>query len=117
MTSRRWKAVFTVLLAGVLWLAFTPRPPHALDTGWDKLNHALAFCALAVTGRFGFPGRLREAMRLALGLVVLGVAIEVVQSFLPTRSAEVNDVLADIVGIAGGLAAAAAVGRLGRPFT
>ena len=112
MTTRRWKILFFSMLAVVLWLAFTPRPPTALDTGWDKLNHALAFSALAVSGRFGFPGSRWRALGVMLGLLAVGVAIELVQSFLPTRTAEVNDVLADGVGIVLGLMAAAAAMHL-----
>jgi VanZ family protein len=95
------------MLVVVLWLAFTPRPPPTLDTGWDKLNHALAFGALALSGRFGFPGARWRAFAVALGLLALGVLIEAVQSFLPARSSELYDVLADGVGIVVGLAAAA----------
>ena len=34
------------LYALVTVLALLPRPPEALGTGWDKLNHLLAFATL-----------------------------------------------------------------------
>jgi VanZ family protein len=114
VTSRAWRILFVAMLVVVLWLAFSPRPPRELDTGWDKLNHALAFGALALSGRFGFPGTRWRVLGIALALLALGVAIEAVQSLLPTRSAELADVLADGVGIAAGLAAASLALTLSR---
>ena len=112
--ARWWKAAFFAMLVIVLWLALSPRPPAAIDTGWDKLNHALAFGALALSGRFGFPGSHARAAVIALGLFGFGIAIELLQTFVPSRSAEVNDVLADVVGIAVGLLAAAIATNLMR---
>jgi VanZ family protein len=103
------------MLVIVLWLALVPRPPAAIDTGWDKLNHALAFSALALSGRFGFPGPRWRALAIALGLLAFGILIEAVQSFLPTRSAELDDVIADVVGIGIGLLAAAVATKLMQP--
>ena len=71
------------------------------DTGWDKLNHALAFAALAFCAERAFGVALR--WRSSAALLLFGIAIELVQSQLPWRSAEAADVLADAVGIAAGL--------------
>lgn len=109
---RLWKAAFCALLVIVSWLALTPQPPHAMDTGWDKLNHLLAFAALALAGRYGFPGSHVRALAVAAALLGFGIAIEWLQSFVPSRSSELNDVLADAIGIALGLLAAAVVRRL-----
>lgn len=103
-----------MLLVVVAWLAFSPHPPPDADTGWDKLNHALAFGALALSGRFGFPGSRGSALAVAAVLLLFGIGIEAVQSFIPSRSAEVNDVVADMVGIVSGLLAAAIARRLMR---
>ena len=110
--SRLWKAAFWALLVIVSWLAFAPHPPSAIDTGWDKLNHALAFGALALSGRFGFPGSRLRVLGIAAALLAFGLAIEAIQSFIPSRSADLKDVLADLVGIAFGLLAAALAARL-----
>ena len=105
------KGVFFALIVLVLWLALTPQPPHAMDTGWDKLNHALAFGALALSGRFGFPGSRLRAFAVAIALIAFGAAIEWLQSYVPTRSSELNDLVADLVGIVVGLLAAALATR------
>jgi VanZ family protein len=103
-----------LLLAGVIavsWLALTPRPPSLADTGWDKVNHVLAFTALAAVAWFGFPASRAPAMATLLGY---GGLIEVAQSFTPTRSAEWADLLADAAGIACGSLLAAAAAAAGR---
>jgi VanZ family protein len=98
------------LVAAVLWLALAPSPPDTLDTGWDKLNHVLAFGALAFAGRFALAPARRAALWDGVALAVLGVAIELLQQLVPTRSAQWQDLLADALGIAAGLLAAALAG-------
>lgn len=74
-----------------------PSVPHA-----DKLQHAVAYLLLTgwyaqlVAGRHGRAG-------LALGLLVLGVLVEALQSLTSWRSAEIADLLANVTGIALGL--------------
>jgi len=97
-----WRWLTFMLVAAVCYLALTPAPPRALDTGWDKANHALAFAAMALSASFGFPAsRLRKLIPL-LALLFFGVAIEVLQLWVPSRSSDWHDVLADVVGIAAG---------------
>lgn len=85
------------------WLAF--RPSTGLEGGlpWDKANHAVAFVVLTLLAGRGWPGRSRTA--LVLIMLAAGAGIELVQG-LPQigRDADVWDVVADAVGIAGGLA-------------
>lgn len=90
-------------------------PPTLI--GWDKLDHAAAFAALALLARCGWPGVAR--WRLALPLLVYGVAIELAQAVSGTgRVASISDIAADALGIALGLVIAWALGRVGRaaPF-
>ena len=56
-------------------------------------------------GLFGLS-KTHNNYRLLVGLVVFAVGIEFVQTYIPVRSAEVADFLADIVGIFVGFAAA-----------
>lgn len=86
------------MVCGVAWLAFTPHPPPQADTGWDKANHALAFAAMALAARLGWPAA--RAATLAAALAGYGVLIELVQAVVPGRSAEAADVLADLAGVA-----------------
>jgi len=92
-----------------------PQPPSVADTGWDKLNHVLAFAGpmfagLAAQGR---PGR-RAALVLAAALLAWGGGLELLQSLLPPRQGDLADWLADAIGIAAGAAAHAGAGALFR---
>jgi VanZ family protein len=85
----------------ILGLALIPAPPAAIDTGWDKANHGLAFAVLALWAQGGWVSRWRWAW-----LLGLGIAIEALQALTPPREPSAADVLADAVGlvIAWGLA-------------
>jgi VanZ family protein len=72
----------------------------------DKLSHFIAFAALMAW--FGGVFRLPVTPWVALGLLAFGVLIELLQGMLPYRTAEMRDVLADLLGIAVGWAAALA---------
>jgi VanZ family protein len=99
--------LLAVLVVGTSGLAFDPSPPAEIDTGWDKLNHVVAFSAMAFSACFAFA-HARHAVVIALALLAFGVFIELVQSQIPARSAEAFDVLADGVGILAGLLPACA---------
>jgi VanZ family protein len=100
-----WRVLLALLTCVVAYLALTPGPPIDVQTGWDKMNHMLAFSALAVCACFS---GLRPRWRLLLAMVALlafGGAIEVIQPEVG-RNAEWADLLADAVGIIAGTSAA-----------
>lgn len=105
MTSskRHTLAVFatTILAALIAYLTLTP-PRLETSDGLlsDKAYHMIAFAALV------FPGALLYVRSLAWlipAALVFGAAIELVQP-LVGRSAELADFVADVVGVACGLA-------------
>ena len=73
-------------------------PPVARD-GSDKLVHLIAFTALSFplsrTGRFGL-------LPVFVGASAFGGVIEIIQPSF-NRNADLNDWVADIVGVAGGI--------------
>lgn len=81
--------------------AVIPERPEIV--GYDKGNHILAFFTLGCLARLGWSRR--NAFWIALALLGFGGFIEVSQS-LPMigRDPEWGDVLADGIGIAGGMA-------------
>lgn len=113
---RSWRVILLLLLVGVSCLALSPVPPAGLDFGWDKLNHTLAFTALAFAASLSCPASRRGRLFLLGALFAYGGLIEVLQQFVPGRSCEWADLFADSIGIAcGALLAASLAGAMPRP--
>ena len=96
------------LLAASIVVALWPRTPPAMDLGWDKANHLVAFAGLTVLGCWTQPWR-----RATVALVMIGHGglIEVLQGFTTYRSAEWADLLADALGVGLGLLFTLAIAR------
>lgn len=78
----------------------------AMPPGGDKLEHFGGYALLAAAGVQLFTGR-RALWRVALGLVALGVALEIAQgTFTATRQMDAFDAIANTCGVAGGMAIA-----------
>lgn len=107
LPRRAWRVLFWAQVAVVTTLMLLPQPPRALDSGWDKLNHVLAFAGPAFAGSMAWPGAASAAKR-AGGLLAWGAGMELLQQQLPPRRGEWADLLADAVGIAAGALGAAA---------
>lgn len=112
LKTKVWRATLLALCLLVTYLALSPHPPREADLfGWDKLNHAAAFAALAWAAVLGFREQRNYGRHVALGLVAYGAAIEIAQSFVPGRASEWGDLLADSLGIAVGMLLATALLR------
>jgi len=113
--TRPWRWLLALLVVAVALLALTPAPPVELGVGWDKLNHVLAFTALALCAALGY--RTPRALQLVMLAALLGFGglIEVLQQYVPNRSAEWGDLRADAIGIGIGALVAACVLRRQRP--
>ena len=89
-------AVTLSLTLAMLWPLEAPPPA---PEGSDKLVHFIAFAALAFplarTGRFGL-------LPVFIGASAFGGAIELVQPSF-NRSADINDWIADIIGVVLGI--------------
>ena len=95
-------ALFALACGVIAWLSLSPTEalPQGL-TFWDKAEHALAYLALSLLGAWAFPGRLG---RLAVGLVLGGVGVEILQSTMGLgRQGDPFDAVANSTGIAVGL--------------
>lgn len=112
LARRHWQVALVVLTGVICFLALTPTPPQEVSLGWDKANHALAFVALTVAGCFGFRGVRHGILWVSLGVFALGGLIEIVQLFVPGRSCDWHDLLADAVGIGLGVMFALAALKL-----
>jgi VanZ family protein len=96
-------------MAAIFYVSSLPDPP--IPSGTDKPLHWLAYLGLAVVVvravAGGLPGRVdvwtaATAMAIAVGYAVTD---EVHQMFVPGRSAEMYDLLADAAGAITGTAA------------
>jgi VanZ family protein len=101
-SSSRVLAVLPAVLCtmGVFVLGSIHGGPPGLEVS-DKVAHAFGFAVLAASYWWAFAGRLApmaRAMRGALAACGVGALLEVWQSFLPYRSAELLDFVADAVG-------------------
>ena len=99
---RFWLAAGWLLVVLVITLSLMS-PPSDLPgfPGVDKLTHLAAYAVLALW--FGFiylPGP--RYVRLSLGLVFMGVALELIQGICGHRSMDVYDMAANGSGVAVG---------------
>jgi len=85
-------------LSGILILATTPHSYPVVSDMNDKFNHVLAFFILALLADFSFPEK-KSTLAMVLPLLAYGMAIEIIQYFLPYRMFSLFDVTADAVGI------------------
>ena len=100
---RHWRLLLWLLTMIVSWFAFKPNTGEDIVVHVDKLRHVFAFATLAAVAALGWPPGVRQSRLIAIGLLAYGLAIELVQSQLPTRSASVADWMMDGVGVALGL--------------
>jgi VanZ family protein len=86
----------TALVIGALSLTPVQHlPPQVFDI-WDKAQHAIGFAVLALLGRLAYP---HATFGLVLGLLGYGAAIEFAQSATGWRHGDVQDWLADSIGV------------------
>jgi VanZ family protein len=104
-------ATLTLVVLGIGWLALSPAPPPSVDTGWDKLNHLLAFAVLSFIAQGAAERPATPRLAVVVGLILYGLGIEAAQAWVPGRSSEWQDLLANAAGIGSGCALAWAVWR------
>lgn len=107
MRPRLWRGLWWLGIAAVFVACLLPGPDlPQVPEGGDKVEHFLAYFVL---GGWAVQLHARRATlwKPALGLLLMGILIEILQGTLTTtRSADVADALADAVGIAAGIALA-----------
>jgi VanZ family protein len=91
-------AIFWLLVAIVSVLMLIElKPSTSSIPNIDKLEHAIVFIALTITGCLAYA---QKKPWVIAGLIALGALYEVLQALLTvTRQASVYDWLADVVGI------------------
>jgi len=101
---RRWGWIWAALCVAVGVAALAPGDVAPTVTASDKADHLLSFAALAAAGLLALaPGR-RSSMLAATSMLAYGALIELLQTQIPGRYGDVQDAVADAVGVALGLA-------------
>ncbi|WP_418314690.1 VanZ family protein [Piscinibacter sakaiensis] len=104
----RWG--FWICALVVLVLSLLPGEKiHMPTTGWDKADHLLAYMAMAALGCLAWPKRV---LLVLAALLLFGIVIEGLQAMTGYRSAELRDVVAELIGLAMGFGLAWGVGGL-----
>jgi len=93
-------ALLATIVASLLPVFLLPVVPP----GGDKLEHFGGYALLAAGAVQLFADK-RALWRAAMGLVALGIALEIAQgAFTATRQMDVVDAVANTCGVAGGMA-------------
>lgn len=103
---RVWFGVWVLMILAVIVLSLMPGPPIPASLVIGKLDHLLAYFALAAFAAEIFMRR-RALFGAALALVLLGIALELAQGYLTTyRHMAMYDGMIDTLGVAIGIATA-----------
>ena len=99
----RWWIALWILAVVIVWVGCLASLDGVTVPGSDKWQHFSAYFLLAFSGVQLWRGR-PALIRLALGLLLMGAAIEVAQAtFTAVRQADPGDMLANALGVATGL--------------
>ena len=125
MRAARWRATLAwALLIEVLILwPNPPQVPQAWTLDWfgtvslDKLAHASLFAVLSVLIVRALVVEARPWWLALAGAAAFGAFTEIQQQFIPSRSMELGDFLADVAGAALGLVSFVAMARTPRELS
>lgn len=98
MTNLMLKTAFwmAVLMVGALSLAPAEQLPVQVFDIWDKAQHASGFVLLTLLGGTAYRS---QRMLVLIGMLTYGALIEVAQSATGWRHGDLQDLLADAVGV------------------
>ena len=102
---RVWLALWALAILAVIVVCLMPSPslPELPDNS-DKIEHLLGYFFLAAAAVQLFTGR-RTLWIVAIGLVAMGIGIEIAQGLFTTdRAADPRDALANTIGVLLGMA-------------
>ena len=92
------RIMLSVALPFVMYEATIPSSIKIAVTEGDKILHAITFYTIALLADFAFP-RNGFVYRKIVPILLYGLLIEFVQSFLPYRTASAGDLLANLAGV------------------
>jgi VanZ family protein len=110
---RVWVSIAWLLLILIIYLSLTPQPPEPVKfDNADKYEHAFAYATVSFWLCLIYRNTGARVLIIA-GLILLGVFLEYAQGWTGYRTFDVQDMLADGVGVlAGWLLVLTPLGRL-----
>lgn len=111
MSQNILRFFFLVGVLLIIWFSLYAQAEMFKILVSDKLWHVLAFGFLGLTSALTCRNG-RRLLTVILGLVVFGLGIELAQFIMPDRSADLGDIIANLLGISSGLALAVIAYRL-----
>jgi len=93
-----WRSLGLVFVLTALYLSLMPYHFRSSISFIDKIYHLLTYTGLMLWFTQLYPRR--RLPGLAIGLILFGVIVEILQSFTSYRSAEWQDALANSAGVA-----------------
>lgn len=112
MNLRRFLQIAAIAITCAVW-ALSLMPISQTIPGGDKLHHLLAYAGLMLVWRLAMPqANTRTQLKLAILLMLMGVAIEFAQGLTPYRVFEWADALANATGVCLGWSVAALLIRV-----
>jgi VanZ family protein len=103
---RLWLGLWIAAIVGLIVVCLVPLnslPP--LPDNSDKVEHLLGYFALSAAAVQLFGSR-RALSLAAVGLVALGIGVEIAQNYTAYRSSDFVDALANTLGVLLGMATA-----------
>jgi VanZ family protein len=93
------RVVFWLTVLGVVVLSLLPAPqlPKLAMSVWDKAQHTLAYAALGTLGLWAYA---KAWGRMLLGLLAMGIGVELAQATTGWRHGDWQDALANTLGLA-----------------
>ena len=92
-----YRLLFAGSIIGIMLLSIAPLSDLGVASFNDKALHIIAFLYLAIISilsKFEL-----DKIYLFILLISYGLLIEIAQTFLPYRYFEINDLLADLIGV------------------
>jgi VanZ family protein len=105
---RTWITLGWLLVLAVVYLSLTPEPPPSTLIISDKIGHFAAYASL-MAWWYQID---RNAYRLALIFVLMGLTLEILQSLGGSRQGDIFDMAANTAGVGIGWIAARFTTRL-----
>lgn len=104
---------FAVSIVAIVILSLLPGDDMPDIRVSDKVGHFLAYAEIVLLGILGYPGR-KAPLAVLVGVAALGGLLEIGQTYVPGRSADIVDFAVNCLGMLAGYATTRIAGAISR---